>query len=50
MLLAEGIAMGKCLKGKSEAPDKKGNYKCSKCGAVSKKKKRLCDPAKIKGK
>ena len=37
-----------CLKGKSEAPKVKGNYKCSKCGAVSAKKKRLCAPKKIK--
>lgn len=37
-----------CLKGKSEAPKKPGNYKCKKCKAVSDKKKHLCKPKKIK--
>jgi len=37
-----------CLKGKSEAKDKKGNFICKKCGSVSKKKKHLCKPKKIK--
>ncbi len=37
-----------CLKGKKEAKAKPGNFRCKKCGAVSKKKKRLCDPKKIK--
>ena len=37
-----------CLKGKSEAEDKPGNFICKKCDAVSKKKKHLCKPKKIK--
>ena len=37
-----------CLKGKKEAKDKKGNFLCKNCGAVTKKKKRLCSPKKIK--
>ena len=37
-----------CLKGKSEDKSEKGNYKCKKCGAVSRKKKHLCKPKKIK--
>jgi len=37
-----------CLKGKSEAKNKAGNYKCKKCGAISKKKGRLCKAKKIK--
>ncbi len=37
-----------CLKGKKEAKEKKGNFTCKKCGAVTKKKKRLCKPKKIK--
>lgn len=39
-----------CLKGKSEAKEKPGNYKCENCKAVSKKKKHLCKPARIKKK
>lgn len=39
-----------CLKGKKEAPEKPGNFKCTKCGAVSKKKCDLCKPKKIKDK
>jgi len=35
-----------CLKGKSEAKEKPGRFKCKKCGAVSKKKSRLCKPEK----
>ena len=38
-----------CLKGKKEAKEKAGNYRCTKCGAVTEKKKRLCKPEKIKG-
>jgi len=38
-----------CLKGKSEAKRKPGRYTCDKCGAVTKKKKHLCKPKKIKG-
>jgi phosphohistidine phosphatase len=41
---------GKCLKGKSEAAEEPGNFKCEKCGAVSAAKGRLCHPGKIKGK
>ena len=37
-----------CLKGKSENKPKPGRFKCSKCGAVSKKKDHLCSPKKIK--
>ncbi len=37
-----------CLKGKSEAKAKPGRYRCKKCGAVAKKKDRLCKGKKIK--
>jgi hypothetical protein len=37
-----------CLKGKKKDEDKPGNYKCKKCGAISKKKGDLCEPKKIK--
>ncbi len=37
-----------CLKGKKEAKEKPGNYRCKKCGALSKKKKELCKSEKIK--
>ncbi|NSW58332.1 MAG: hypothetical protein HPY44_20175 [Armatimonadetes bacterium] len=37
-----------CLKGKKTAPEKPGNYKCSKCGATAKSKGDLCKPEKIK--
>ena len=37
-----------CLKGKKEAKNKPGNFRCKKCGAISKKKSRLCEPKKIK--
>jgi hypothetical protein len=37
-----------CLKGKKTVPEKKGNFRCSKCGATSDKKKKLCEPEKIK--
>lgn len=37
-----------CLKGKKEAKEKPGNYKCTKCGAVSDKKKHICKPKKLK--
>jgi hypothetical protein len=39
-----------CLSGKKEAKAKPGRYKCKNCGAVSKKKKRICEPKKIKKK
>jgi hypothetical protein len=38
------------LCGKSEAKKKPGRYRCKDCGAVSKKKGRLCNPKKIKKK
>ena len=37
-----------CLKGKSEAKEKAGRFKCKKCGAVSKKEDHLCKAKKIK--
>lgn len=37
-----------CLKGKKEAKKKPGNYTCTKCGAISDKKKHICKPKKIK--
>ena len=37
-----------CLEGKQEAKEKPGRYKCKKCGAVSKEKKNMCKPRKIK--
>ena len=39
-----------CLKGKKRCKAKPGNYACAKCGAVCKKKGRLCKPKKIKDK
>jgi hypothetical protein len=38
-----------CLKGKSENKAKPGRYCCKNCGAITKKKKRICEPKKIKG-
>ena len=38
----------KCRKGKSENKPKPGRYKCRKCGAITKKKDRLCKPVKIR--
>jgi len=37
-----------CLKGKKQAKDTPGNFRCKDCGAVSKKKAKLCKPKKIK--
>jgi transcription initiation factor TFIIIB Brf1 subunit/transcription initiation factor TFIIB len=37
-----------CKKGKSSADAKAGNYACKKCGAVVKKKGKVCKPKKIK--
>ena len=37
-----------CLKGESEHNPKPGRYRCKNCGAVSKKKGRICKPKKIK--
>lgn len=37
-----------CLKGKKEANRKPGRFECRNCGAISKKKSRVCKPKKIK--
>ena len=37
-----------CLKGKKEAKNKRGNFVCKNCGAIGKKKSRVCKPKKIK--
>lgn len=37
-----------CLKGKSTAKDKSGNFRCKKCDAIAAKKGKLCKPKKIK--
>lgn len=37
-----------CQKGKSTHKKKSGNFECKKCGAVVKKKGKLCKPKKIK--
>lgn len=37
-----------CLKGKNKNKPKTGRYKCKKCEGVSKKKKDVCKPEKIK--
>jgi len=37
-----------CRKGESEAKPKPGRYRCRDCRAVSKNKKRVCKPKKIK--
>lgn len=37
-----------CLKGKKTAPEAPGNFRCGKCGATAAKKKKLCEPKKIK--
>jgi hypothetical protein len=37
-----------CKKGKSKSKAKPGRYECGKCGAVAKKKSKLCKPCKIK--
>ncbi|MFH1920626.1 MAG: hypothetical protein ABIP48_12155 [Planctomycetota bacterium] len=37
-----------CKKGKSGVKPKPGRYRCERCDAVSKKKKHLCKPKKIK--
>jgi len=37
-----------CLKGKKLAKDKPGNFRCKDCGAIAKKKGKLCKPKKIK--
>jgi hypothetical protein len=37
-----------CLKGKTKKKPRAGRYHCTKCDAVSKSKKKLCKPKKIK--
>lgn len=37
-----------CLSGESEDKPKPGRFQCKDCGAVSKKKKHVCKPKKIK--
>lgn len=37
-----------CRKGKSKTKSKKGTFVCSKCDAVVKKKKDVCEPKKVK--
>jgi len=37
-----------CLKGEKKAKGKRGHFACKKCGAVSRKKKGLCKPKRIK--
>ena len=39
-----------CRKGESEHKPKPGRYRCAKCGAVSKEKRHVCKPKKIKKK
>ena len=42
-----GIAMG-CQKGKPIRTAKPGDWRCKECGVVSAKKKKLCEPKKVK--
>ncbi|MCF7818115.1 MAG: hypothetical protein K9M54_09565 [Kiritimatiellales bacterium] len=37
-----------CKKGESKHEKKPGHYECKKCGAVVKKKDKVCQPKKIK--
>lgn len=37
-----------CRKGKSKVKKKKATYQCTKCDAVVKKKKDVCEPKKLK--
>ncbi len=37
-----------CLKGKDSAKKKPGRFECKVCGAVAKKKKKVCKPKKLK--
>jgi hypothetical protein len=36
-----------CQKNKPHKPPKPGKFQCRKCGAVKKKKNKLCKPEKI---
>jgi len=38
-----------CKKGDSKHEHKPGRFECKKCGAVVKKKDKVCKPKKIKG-
>jgi hypothetical protein len=38
-----------CQKNKPHKPPKPGKFQCRKCGAVKKKKNKLCKPEKIAG-
>ena len=39
-----------CLEGKKEGrrEPRQGDYQCERCGAVSPKKNRICEPKKVK--
>jgi hypothetical protein len=37
-----------CKKGESKVKAKPGRYSCRDCGAVAKKKDKVCEPKKIK--
>ena len=37
-----------CLHGQSEVKEKKAGFRCRRCGALTKKKGRVCKPEKIK--
>ena len=37
-----------CKKGESTAKPKEGRFRCADCDAVVKKKKKVCNPKKIK--
>lgn len=39
-----------CRKGKSKTKPKNGTYRCTKCDAVVKKKKDVCEAKKVKKK
>ena len=38
-----------CKKGKSKEKPNEGLYRCKKCGAIAKKKEKLCKGQKIQG-
>jgi len=37
-----------CLKGQKPRKAKPGDFRCKECAALSKKKKKLCEPKKVK--
>jgi hypothetical protein len=45
--MLHGVTMG-CPKDKTKRKPKPGDYRCKKCGAVSEKKKAICEPKKVK--